>query len=196
VDDHLLVSETLAAGLEAAGDFQLDVVADLDMAIERISSRERYDVVLMDYQMPGVHGLQALRTLIDANNSGVALFSGVASWSIVDSAMKEGANGFIPKTIPLRTLIHAIRFIADGESYLPSDYMRHLSTGKESNFGIKPREMRVLSFLCEGMMNKEIAREVGVDEMIVKMDVKSICRKLGVKNRTGAAIAARRSGIC
>ena len=195
VDDHLLVSETLAAGLKAVGDFELDVVGDLDMAIEKISLHGRYDVVMLDYQIPGVHGFEGLRTLIATNNGGVALFSGVASWSIVDSAIREGANGFIPKTISLVALTYAIRFIADGESYLPSGYMKHLWGRGDLNFGIKPREMRVLSFLCEGMMNKEIAHEIGVEEMIVKMDVKSICRKLGVKNRTGAAMTARRNGI-
>lgn len=196
VDDHLLISETLAAGLTLEGGFQLDIVENVETAIMKISSHGRYDVVLLDYQLPGVHRLQGLRTLVDANKGGVALFSGVASWSIVESAMEEGANGFIPKTIPLKTLVHAIRFIADGESYLPSEYMRRFTSGEGVNFGLKPREMQVLSFLCEGMTNKEIGREVGIDEVIVKMDVKAICRKLGVKNRTGAAIVARRNGVC
>jgi DNA-binding NarL/FixJ family response regulator len=61
---------------------------------------------------------------------------------------------------------------------------------------LKARERHVLAFLCEGLQNKEIGREVGIDEVIVKMDVKSICRKLGVRNRTEAAIAARKLGLC
>jgi DNA-binding NarL/FixJ family response regulator len=196
VDDHLLVSETLAAGLLAEGGFALDIVSDLESALENIAQRGRYRVVLLDYQIPGVEGLVALRSLIEANGGGVALFSGVAGWAIVERAMEQGASGFIPKTIPLKTLVHAIRFIADGEVYLPSDYMRRFSSGEGPMYNLKPREMQVLAYLCEGMQNKEIGREVGIDEVIVKMDVKSICRKLGVRNRTEAALEARKQGIC
>lgn len=196
VDDHLLVSETLAAGLLAEGGFRLDVVKDLEMACQKIEEHGRYDVVLLDYQIPGVQGLQGLRQLIEANNGGVALFSGVAGWSIVQAAMEQGASGFIPKTSTLRTLVHAIRFIADGEAYFPTELLRRLSGLDGPVLGLKPREFRVLAHLCEGLQNKEIGREVGIDEVIVKMDVKAICRKLGVRNRTEAALAARKLGVC
>jgi two-component system, NarL family, nitrate/nitrite response regulator NarL len=195
VDDHLLVSETLSASLVAEGSCELDIAVDLKAAAAKIAENGRYDVVLLDYQLPGVLGLQGLRQLVEANGGGVALFSGVAGWSIVQAAMEHGASGFIPKTVPIKTLIHAIKFIADGEVYLPSDYLRRFSGGESPELGLKPREMRVLAHLCEGLQNKEIGREVGIDEVIVKMDVKSICRKLGVRNRTEAALAARRLGL-
>jgi len=113
----------------------------------------------------------------------------------VELALDQGATGFIPKTLPLRTLGHAIRLIADGEVFLPADYMRRAYAGESTGFGLKPREMRVLALLCEGMQNKEIGRELGMEEVIVKMDVKAICRKLGVRNRTQAVIAAHKYGI-
>jgi two-component system, NarL family, nitrate/nitrite response regulator NarL len=195
VDDHLLVCETLAAGLMADGSCSVDIVSDVEAAGQKIAQRGRYDVVLLDYQMPGVQGLQALRQLIAANEGGVALFSGVAGWSIVQAAMEQGASGFIPKTVQLKTLINAMRFIAEGETYLPASFMRRFAGVDGPVMGLKPREMRVLAHLCEGMQNKEIGREVGIDEVIVKMDVKSICRKLGVRNRTEAALAARKLGV-
>jgi two-component system nitrate/nitrite response regulator NarL len=195
LDDHLLVSETLAAGLVVEGGYQLDMASDLDGATQKIKVHGRYDVVLLDYHLPGVQGLNALRLLIELNKGGVALFSGVAGWAIVQAAMEQGASGFIPKTLPLKTLIHAIRFIADGETFLPVEYMRRFTGSDGPVMGLKPREMRVLAHLCEGLQNKEIGREVGIEEVIVKMDVKAICRKLGVRNRTEAALTARRLGV-
>jgi len=196
VDDHLLLTETLTAVFRFERDFVVDVAGDLTSAVDMIGTRGRYDVVLLDYQLPGISGLEGLRRLVDMNGKGVALFSGVAGWSIVQRSMEQGASGFIPKTTPLRTLVHAMRFIADGDIYLPSEYMRRFNTNDPAGLGLKPREMLVLTCLLEGMQNKEIGREVGVDEVIVKMDVKSICRKLGVRNRTEAALAAQRQGIC
>lgn len=195
VDDHLLISETVAATLSAEGSCELDFALDLPSAISKIIEHGRFDVVLLDYQLPGVMGLQGLRQLVVANNGGVAIFSGVAGLSIAQAAMEQGASGFIPKTIPIKTLIHAIKFIADGETYLPSDYLRRLSGTESLGLGLKPRELRVLAHLSEGLQNKEIGREVGIEEVIVKMDVKAICRKLGVRNRTEAALAARKLGL-
>lgn len=195
VDDHLLVAETVSATLAADGRFVVDTARDVASALEAVGLGDRYDVILLDYEVPGMNALEGLRHLIDANGSGVALFSGVASWTMVEAAMKQGASGFIPKTLPLRTLSHAIRFIADGEAYLPADYVRRVSEGENGGFGLKPRERQVLAYLCEGLQNKEIGRELGLDEVIVKMDVKSICRKFGARNRTQAVIAARKHGL-
>lgn len=199
VDDHGLVSETVAAILNSDGRCVPYLASDLDSAMGLIREYGRYNVILLDYQLPGVHGLQGLRQLVELNLGGVALFSGVAGWSIVQAALEQGASGFIPKTISMKTLLHAINFIADGECYIPADYLRKLYAEKESGIeyalGLKPREARVLSHLCEGLQNKEIGREVGISEIIVKMDVKSICRKLNVRNRTEAVLAARRIGL-
>jgi len=196
VDDHVLLSETLAAGLAASnGDMIVEFVRDVDTALERIKERGRYTVILLDYFLPGVEGLDALRRLDKANEGGVALFSGVAGWSVAERAIENGARGFIPKTITLKTLSNAIRFIADGELYLPADYMLQASQAGGRGFGLKPREIKVLSLLSEGHPNKEIGRQIGVAETIVKMDVKSICRKLGVNNRTQAVLAAQKNGL-
>jgi DNA-binding NarL/FixJ family response regulator len=150
--------------------------------------------VLLDYDGPGMEGLDGLTRMIQANGGSVALFSGVANWSIVERAVKLGASGFIPKTLPVRTLGHAIRFIVDGELYLPSEFMLHKPDGA-NEFGLKPREMRALALLCEGKQNKEIGAELGVEETTVKADVKSICRKMGVRNRTEAVIKAIKMGM-
>jgi two-component system nitrate/nitrite response regulator NarL len=195
VDDHLLVSDMLSAALGAEDGFVAETVGTVDDALSRIAEAGRFDAVLLDYEVPGMDGLNGLRRLLEVNSGAVALFSGVANRTVVERAIDAGAGGFIPKTLPLRTLKHAIYLIADGELYLPGEFMRRASEGPAGELGLKPREMRVLGFLCEGMQNKEIGREIGVDETIIKMDVKSICRKLGVRNRTQVVIEAMKRGL-
>lgn len=195
VDDHVLLSQTILSILEKDGDCSVDVALHLDEALQKIADRGRYDVVLFDYQLPGAVGLQGLRQVIELNRGGTALFSGVAGLSIAQSAMEQGASGFIPKSIQIKTLLHAINSIANGELYFPTEYLLRLSNGDSASFGLKQRELRVLAYLSEGLQNKEIGREVGIEEVIVKMDVKAICRKLGVRNRTEAALAARKLGL-
>lgn len=195
VDDHLLVSETMAVGLQHAEGFEVETATDLPEAIAKIGDRGSYRVVLLDYNLPGVNGLEALSRMVELNGGGVALFSGVAGLAMVPRAIEQGAAGFIPKSLPMKMLGQAVRFIADGGVYVPYEYMRRLSQGDGNSAGLKEREMRVLSFLCEGMPNKAIGRELGIDEIIVKMDVKAICRKLGVRNRTQAVLEARKRGL-
>lgn len=195
VDDHLLVAETVVVALAAEHGFGVATAPDVDTAVMAVKKEGGYDAVLLDYDVPGMDSLEGMRRLIEANDGRVALFSGVINWAMVERAIDEGAAGFIPKTLPLKTLGHAVRFIADGEVYLPADYLRRVGKGEDGGFGLKPREMRVLALLCEGLQNKEIGRELGIEEVIVKMDVKSICRKFGARNRTQAVIAARRHGL-
>lgn len=195
VDDHRLMLDTLLFALNTDAGFVTDTAICCESALQKIEKKGRFDVILLDYQLPKTSGLDALRNLVKANEGSVALFSGVASWPVVKNAMDQGACGYIPKTTPIKTLLHAIQFIADGEIYLPYEYMKQFANDDIDDIGLKPRERQVLAYLCEGMQNKEIGREVGIDEVIVKMDVKSICKKLGVRNRTEAAIEARKRGI-
>jgi DNA-binding NarL/FixJ family response regulator len=195
VDDHSLICETLSAALDLEAGLNAESVATVDAACDRINEAGRFNVVLLDYEVPGMDGLNGLRRLIGANDGAVALFSGVASRMVVERAIDAGAGGFIPKTLPFRTLKHALRLIAEGELYLPGEFMRRTANDDAGEIGLKPREMRVLGFLCEGMQNKEIGRELGVEETIIKMDVKSICRKMGARNRTQVVIEAMKRGV-
>lgn len=195
VDDHTLVSETLIAALRLQDGIDGNAVGTVDEACAIIAETGPYNAVLLDYDVPGMDGLNGLHRLIEANGGHVALFSGVAGWAIIERAIDAGAKGFIPKTSSIRTVGHAISFIADGELYLPSDLMLRRSRDEQDELGLKPRETRVLALLCEGMPNKEIGRIVGIEETTVKMDVKSICRKMGVQNRTQAVITAMKKGL-
>jgi DNA-binding NarL/FixJ family response regulator len=195
VDDHLLIAETIAAVLTAQKNFEVDVARDVETATQMVRQAEHYDVILLDYNVPGMDTLKGMHQLIEANGSGVTLFSGMVSFTSVERAINQGASGFIPKTLPLKVLSHAIQIIAGGETYLPTEWLLWTKKGDDAVFGFKPREMKVFTLLCEGLQNKEIAFELNITEPLVKMDVKVICRKLGVRNRTQAVIAAHKKGI-
>jgi|SRR6056297_1135139 len=195
VDDHLLLADTLVAALKAEQNFEVEVARDVDTALQMVQRVGQYNLILLDYDVPGMDSLKGMHLLIKANGGGVALFSGVVNFGIVERAIAQGAVGFIPKTLPLKVLSHAIRLMAAGEVYLSSDWLQWASTNEGGEFGLKPREMKVLALLCEGLQNKEIGRELDMSEVIVKMDVKAICRKLDVRNRTQAVIAAHKHGL-
>jgi two-component system, NarL family, nitrate/nitrite response regulator NarL len=195
VDDHVLLTETLEASFSAALDFRIETASTVESALMRIAAHGPFDAVLLDYDLPDSKGLDGLRQIISANCAGVALFSGVATWPVIESAMKLGASGFLPKTLSLKKLENALRMIANGGAFLPFDVIRTISSNHISADGLKPRERRVLTFLSDGLPNKQIARELGLSEITVKMDVRSICRKLGARNRTEAALEARKLNL-
>lgn len=195
VDDHLLLAETIASALSSDEGFAVDVVTTTGDGLAKIADRGTYDVVLLDYDLPEAKGLTSLRDLISANGGKVVLFSGVAGWAVIQRAVEMGASGYIPKTMHLNSLKNVLRLIAGGEVYLPSEYVRRVSSYGEGGFGLKPREMLVLNLLGEGLQNKEIGQSLGLEDTIVKMVVRSICQKLEVQNRTQAVIAARKNGL-
>ena len=195
VDDHCLILEVMQHALGLEKNLDVDIAASYDEAVAKIETSGRFDVILLDYQLPGVLGLDALRNLTQKNEGNVALFSGTSGWAVIKNAVDQGACGYIPKSTSIKTLSHAIQFIAGGEIYLPCDYIQKMTNDFSDEKTLKQREKYILAFLCEGLQNKEIAREVGVSEVIVKMDVKSICRKLGVRNRTQAVLEAKKRGL-
>lgn len=192
VDDHALVAEAISVALARTVSIAFDIASTTQDALNLISQNGSYDVILVDYDLPGERGLDGLEKLIAANKKNVALFSGVAGPGVVERALAMGASGFVPKTLPLKTLKHAINFIADGEIFVPASLAASPFSSPAGELGLKPREAQVLNFLGEGMPNKEIGLRMGMPESIIKLDVKAICRKLGVKNRTQAVIEARR----
>lgn len=197
-DDHVLVRDAIAAFVEASGDIVADTANDLDDAITQIQSQGRYDLVLLDYRMPGMAGLEGLYKALHKNGAKtVALMSGDTTPGIAEQAVEAGAIGFLPKTIGAKSLVHAIRFMAMGEVFVPHDVLREAQIAPSHALAetLTMREMDALAALTRGLSNKEIARELGVQEVTVKLHVKSICRKLDVRNRTQAALTAKDLGL-
>ena len=189
-DDHALVRETIAAFLSSEGDAEVSTVGTLDEALEVAKKHGSFDLVFLDYNMPGMDGLDGLRKMISANeNRPVAILSGSAPGMLADEAIEAGAAGYVPKTLASKSMISAARFMAAGEIFAPHNLMRQ-SSDKVSNL-LTDRELDVLRGICRGQANKEIARDHDLHEATVKLHAKTLCRKLGAKNRTHAAMIAR-----
>lgn len=198
-DDHDLVRDTLAAFLGREKDFEIDLASDLDDALDKINANSRYHLVLLDYSMPGMHGLEGLKKAKEANEPWpVALMSGTAPKAIAQEALDAGAIGFLPKTMAASSIVNAIRFMSTGETFAPVSFMTAEESEAETNplaKGLSPRELEVLSGLCRGLANKEIARELDLQEVTIKLHVKTLSRKLEAKNRTHAAMIAKEAGL-
>ncbi|TPW29109.1 response regulator transcription factor [Martelella alba] len=197
-DDHELVRDTICAFLAQEPGFDISVAADFPEAATRMEREAPFDLVLLDYSMPGMNGLEGLAKAKTLNfGSPVAIISGTASRAVAEEALASGAAGFLPKTLPAKTLVHAIRFMAAGEQYAPVQFLTDKEETKVHPLAEKltKREMDVLKGLIEGQSNKEIARGLDLQEVTVKLHVKTLCRKLEAKNRTMAAMIAKEAGL-
>lgn len=197
-DDHELLRDTLDLWFQKE---KIDVTStgDLFGALEIVAASEPFDLILLDYRMPGMDDLNGLmRALNEGKGARVALMSGTAPREVAETALEMGAAGFLPKTLPARSLVNAVRFMAMGETYAPVDFMTappeqpklHPLADK-----LSPRELQVLEHLAEGRSNKEIARELDIREPTVKLHMKTLFRKIGASNRTQAAMIARDAGL-
>ena len=197
-DDHDMVRETISAYLESEGGAEVALAIDLAGALQAIRQDGPFDLVLLDYQMPGMNGLTGLIQAISANKGGrVAILSGNAPVKTAREAIEAGAIGFIPKTMGAQSLLNAVRFMSSGEVYMPVEMMREEAEAEAHPLTSKlsARELEVLDGLCKGQSNKEIARDLDLQEVTIKLHVRTLCRKLDAKNRTQAALAAKEAGL-
>lgn len=196
-DDHDLVRESIASFLEASGEMSVAMAPDLAGALESIDRENEFDLIVLDYGMPDMNGLDGLQKAMAASGGKpVALISGTAARDVAEAALAMGAAGFIPKTLGMKTLMNALQFMAAGEQYAPVQWMTAVEEQPTNALAdrLSERELQVLKGLCKGDSNKEIARDLDLQEVTVKLHVKTLCRKLGARNRTHAAMIARDEG--
>ncbi|MDX5388875.1 MAG: response regulator transcription factor [Rhodobacterales bacterium] len=192
-DDHDLVRETLACYLAKSADLDVSQSRDLDGALEQIGSHGSFDLVLLDLTMPGMTMPNGLIRCLDANRPGpVALLTGTSSEEIEHRAIMDGAADYLPKTLTPDALVARVKRILAGEVARPSD-LKQADTDVEVQGTpvLTRREKDVLQGICAGRSNREIAEELDVQEVTVKLHVKTLSRKLGARNRTHAALIAR-----
>lgn len=191
-DDHDLIRETIAAFLVSEGFETVSLAATLGEALACIKETGPYDLVLLDYKMPGMNGLEGLEAALAANApKRVAILSGATSHGLAEAAVRAGAIGFLPKTLRSRAMVAAIRLMIAGKTFLPLGAFLEEPMDRLGEFQLSRREVDVLRGICEGKSNKEIARDHQLQEVTVKLHVKTLGRKLGARNRTHAAMIAR-----
>ncbi|BBT18247.1 response regulator transcription factor ErdR [Metapseudomonas otitidis] len=196
-DDHPLFRSALhqALTLGLGQDVSLVEVASIAELEERLAQKSDWDLVLLDLNMPGAYGFSGLVLLRGQYPQiPVVMISAQEEASVVVRAREFGASGFIPKSSPLEVIQSAVRAVLDGDAWWPpqadeavvvSDEARAASAGLAS---LTPQQFRVLTMVCEGLLNKQIAFELNVSEATVKAHVTAIFRKLGVRTRTQAAL--------
>ncbi|WP_420567193.1 response regulator [Thalassovita sp.] len=190
-DDHELVRGAISTYLENASGFEVMQCADLKAALGLITSEGPFDLVLLDFTMPGMTLPEGLTKTIQANAPApVAMLSGTATPDVARRVLATGAKGFLPKTMAPETLISAVRHILAGDTYAPLRFLESESLRPDAP-RLTPRERDVLRGLSDGKSNKEIARDLDLQEVTIKLHVKTLSRKLNARNRTHAAMLGR-----
>lgn len=195
VDDHPLLREGVAAVLEAEPDIR--VVGEAADGLDAIAQFERLrpDLVLMDLQMPGVDGVEAISAIrAIAPDARIIVLTTYAGDVRALSALRAGASGYLLKSSLRRELIDTIRAVLGGQRYLHPEVAHDIAVNAIAE-PLSDREIDVLRRVAQGAANKEIARALSLSEDTVKGHMRSIFSKLDVTDRTQAVTVAHRRGI-
>ncbi|MCB0964694.1 MAG: response regulator transcription factor [Acidimicrobiales bacterium] len=195
-DDHLVVRSGLEQLLDTADDIELVATAADGAEAVAACAEHRPDVVLMDLSMPGVDGVEATRRITAASDEiAVVVLTSFSDRQRILDALDAGASGYVLKHATPDELLSAIRTADAGDAPLDPKAARVLLDRRRSG-GASParmteREVEVLALVAEGLANKQIARRLGIAERTVKAHLTSIFQRIGVTDRTQAALWAR-----
>jgi DNA-binding NarL/FixJ family response regulator len=204
-DDHGLYRKGLRSTLEAALPvLEICEAHCLDEALIAIEADDCFDLVLIDLYMPGVLSFDSLRAARECYPKlRFMVISASDARDDVLASLGAGLHGFVSKLQPDSEIVAAVEQVLDGAIYVPpwlaqarffesgrSGLQTHLKA-QDSLARLTPRQRDVLPLLAQGMSNKEIARALKIAEATTKIHAAALCRVLGVRNRTEAAVAAR-----
>jgi len=199
-DDHPLFRGALREAVAGLfGRVEIGEAGTFEEITDLLEHGDDPDLVLLDLSMPGARGFSGLMYL-RAQYPGlpIVVVSANDDPAVIRRCMEFGASGFIPKTLGSETLRQAIARVLQGEVWTPPDVdLTRQSDAEEAAIiarlaTLTPQQVRVLMMLSGGLLNKQIAHELGVSEATVKAHVSAILQKLGVESRTQAVIAAGR----
>lgn len=202
VDDHKMVREGIRSMLEfqeSKFKFFINEASDGEEGVE-IASQNPYDIIIMDYQLPGIDGADAARLILEKNpDAKILALSNYNEYMYIDRMIKTGVKGFVLKNVSPEELIKAIDTILNGSNYFSNDIAikllnfnnigpdsrirLHNSRGKIYN-DLSTREVEVLKLVGEAKSNDEIAEILSISKRTVETHKQNLLRKIGVKNTT------------
>ena len=196
-DDHPLFRSALrqAVTMGLGPDVRLVEVASIAELEAQLAVKADWDLVLLDLNMPGAYGFSGLVLLRGQYPQiPVVMVSAQDDASIMVRSREFGASGFIPKSSSMTDIQQAVSAVLEGDVSWPSKAFEAVQVSAEAKAAseglasLTPQQFRVLTMVCEGLLNKQIAYELGVSEATIKAHVTAIFRKLGVRTRTQAAL--------
>jgi DNA-binding NarL/FixJ family response regulator len=196
-DDHPLFRGALREAVSGLlANAEIAEAGSFDEAAKLLDAGGDVDLILLDLSMPGVRGFSGLMYLrAQYPSTPVIVVSANDDPAVIRRCMDFGASGFIPKTLDVEGMRVAVQRVLNGGVWTPPDV--DLGAGNDAEAAalmarlatLTPQQVRVLMMLSEGLLNKQIAYELGVSEATVKAHVSAILQKLGVESRTQAVIA-------
>jgi len=202
IDDHALVREGIALVIRSLRPDAGIVQADTGSAGIEAAQAARFDLVLLDLQLPDMPGFVALeRFRAELPSTPCVVVSGLEDRDTVMRALDLGAKAFVPKSADSAKVRQAIQALLEGRVYLPDSVVGGMGAVEQaparppSAWNLTGRQREVLSLVVAGLPNKLIARRLDIAESTVKIHVSAILRELRVTSRTQALIAVARAGI-
>jgi DNA-binding NarL/FixJ family response regulator len=201
-DDHPLFRAALrGAATDAVAELSVLEAESLDGVLAALEANPDIDLVLLDLHMPGNHGLAGLAAIrAQYPEVAVVVVSANDDPRVVRRALDHGAAGFLPKSSGLDELRDAIRSVLACEQWLPSSLRASVARSQSSQHdaelaarlaSLSPQQFRVLTLVAEGLLNKQIADRLDVQERTVKAHLTAIFERMGVRNRTQAGVVLR-----
>ncbi|MDH5391708.1 MAG: response regulator transcription factor [Gammaproteobacteria bacterium] len=198
VDDHELLLDSLEIILrDVSDDLQILKANTCKSASDIILNETELSLVLLDLNLPDAHGINLL---LDLTNRypllPIVILSSSEDRIEMHQCLNNGALGFIPKTSPAKTIVHAVRLVLSGGIYIPEELLSddNDTLAAQSKLQLTPRQIEVLKLLISGVSNKEIATTLGCAEATIKTHITAVLKGLGVANRTQAVLAAQKLG--
>ncbi len=198
VDDHPIVTDGVVANLRAAAD--IDVVATGANAADalRLAATERPDVLILDLELGGASGLDAIpRVKAASPATRIVIFSAYAGEERVATAFERGADSYVLKGTSSDELVAVVRAVAGGGTLIPPEIAAQLARAvrQPRRDRLTQREREILALLAEGLSNRAAGQRLGITERTVKFHVGEILARLGASNRAQAVAIAKARGI-
>jgi DNA-binding NarL/FixJ family response regulator len=201
-DDHALFREGFALLVQQQGaHVECLVAAELDTALVLLEQHPDVDLLLLDFNMPGMGSLEAVAAVQRAHlGLPVCILSGEESRELISRLLAAGVAGFIPKSSSPQVMMSALQLILAGGVYVPPLMVQSLGETRSAPMPnpadvLTQRQNEILALLAQGKSNKIICRELNLSEGTVKTHLNALYRALGVENRTEAAHKARQLGL-